>query len=79
MFPRFFRSPSGFRVWTQVLFHSSDVVEFSEFSVPFPTRQFLPTSRVLKRVDLTLCDSLVRMNGSEFDEYHNLFCHMDEV
>ncbi len=72
MFPRFFRSPSGFRVSPQVLFHWFDVVEFSEFSVAFPTRQFLPTSRVLKRVDLTLCDSLVPMNGSESDECHQL-------
>ncbi len=68
----FFRSHSGFRVSTQVLFHWFYVVEFSEFSVPFPTWQFLPTCRVLQRVDLTLCGSLVRMNGSASDECHHL-------
>ncbi len=72
MFPMFCRSPSGFRVLTQVSFHWFDVVEFSKFSVPFPTWQFLPTSRVLQRVELTLCASLVRMNDSASDECHHL-------
>jgi len=79
MFPRFFPSPSGFRVSTQVLFHWFDVASSQSSRFRSPHDNFYPPPACSSGLTWLYVLHWCRWTAVHLMNVIILFCHMDDM